>query len=470
MTSAARCTRSARVAQLLGIRYDRAAMRLGQMLIRDGRITNSQLDQAIAMQPKRGGRIGTILFELGLIDADTLTVYLGLELGIPIATKAVLDRAKRAAVRLLTPDLAERFLCVPLVVQDRQLIAAVRDPHDLLALDELGAATGCRIIPRVAPEVRLYYYVERYYGVPRPARFRAMGDAPVEVRRASADSVEPPPPPLPGLPPPPSRPVIAPPLPAPPLRLATEDDDLAVEMEADASDVAEVVEVPPKAAASAPTPAPAARPTPPPTPAEPAPAPTSTGTPVVPVAPADAVTMTWAVSPEGGTPPPAPPPVTLAETLARMDKASTRAEIAEAMLGYARGLFDVCAVLVVRDELGFGWKGFGPDLDPDRLETILVPLDATSIFKTAVEEKDLFVGPAPPSAIHGHLFKLLRTSAPAQAVVAPVMIRDRVVNLIYGHKHGEATLDETTLEGLREVSRQAAQAYARLIAHQKKHG
>ena len=110
-------------------------MRLGTMLLRDGRITQAQLDAAVAMQPKRGGRLGTILFEMGYIDADSLTAYLGLELGIPIATKAVLDRAKRAAVRLLTPELAERFLCVPLVVQDRQLIAAVRDPHDLLALD-----------------------------------------------------------------------------------------------------------------------------------------------------------------------------------------------------------------------------------------------------------------------------------------------------------------------------------------------
>ncbi len=421
-------------------------MRLGTMLLRDGRITQAQLDTAVASQPKRGGRLGTILFEMGYIDADSLTAYLGLELGIPIATKAVLDRAKRAAVRLLTPELAERFLCVPLVVQDRQLIAAVRDPHDLLALDELGSATSCRIIPRVAPEVRLYYYVERYYGVPRPARYRAMGDTPIETRRASADSVEPPPPPLPGLPPPSRAPVRAP-TPTPPLRLHSEHDhadDLAIEMEADVSEVAEPAPAPPLPTAATAAPAKA-----PPLPRAATP-------------PAEAQLS--------GIPrPDAPSSLSREDAVKRMASAQTRAEVAEGLISFARGLFDVCALLVVRDDLAVGWKGFGPDLDADRLETLLVPLDSASIFKSAIEEKDLFAGPAPPSALHAHLFKLLRTSAPAQAVVAPIMIRERVVNLLYGHKSGDATVADGALDGLRYVAMEAATAYARLIALQKKH-
>src|SRR5262249_57295365 len=118
----------------------------------DGRLTPMEVDVALLEQRRSGGRLGTVLVEMGLVDLDTLTVYLGLDLGIPIATRAALERAKKAAVRVLTPELAERFLCVPLVVQDRQLIAAMKDPHDLLALDELGSATGYRIIPRISPE------------------------------------------------------------------------------------------------------------------------------------------------------------------------------------------------------------------------------------------------------------------------------------------------------------------------------
>lgn len=406
-------------------------MKLGTMLLRDGRITQAQLDQAIAEQGRRGGRLGTVLFELGMLDADALTVYLGLELGIPIATRAVLDRAKRAAVRLLSPELAERFVCVPLLVQDRALVAAIKDPLDLLALDELSMQTGMRLIPRVAPELRLHYYVERYFGVPRPKRYADLGERVVEVRRPSADSVEPPPPPLPGLPPPSRKPAQPPAAPAPALRPVPastapppDEDELAIEMEAEPGEVAQV-------AAAAPPSRPQ-RPSKPP--------PSLVGS----------------------------APLTFEDATAHMTQVSSRSEVADVLLGFARTLFDVGVVCMVRDDLAFGWKGFGPDLDDDRVETLLLPLDTPSIFRIAIETDDLFVGPTPPSAIHGHLFKILRTSAPAQAVVAPVLIRDRVVNLVYGHRSGDKELPEAELEHLRRLADDAAQAYARLITQHKK--
>src|ERR1051325_1790265 len=139
-------------------------MRLGEMLGRDGVLTNAQLEQALEFQARDGGRLGTVLVEHGLTDLEALTVYLGLELGIPIATGAMLERAKRAAVRLLQPTQAFKHKCVPLVVQDRQLIAAIEDPHDFATLDSLAAITGYRVLPRVTPELRIYYYIERYYG------------------------------------------------------------------------------------------------------------------------------------------------------------------------------------------------------------------------------------------------------------------------------------------------------------------
>ena len=125
------------------------------MLLRDGRLTEPQLEAALRYQARDGGRLGTVLVEHGFVDLEALTVYLGLELGIPIATGAMLARAKRAAVRLLQPSQAFRHKCVPLVVQDRQLIAAIEDPHDFANLDALAQITGYRVLPRVAPEVRI---------------------------------------------------------------------------------------------------------------------------------------------------------------------------------------------------------------------------------------------------------------------------------------------------------------------------
>src|SRR5215468_7139367 len=183
-------------------------MRLGEMLVRDGRLTEAQLADALGYQARDGARLGTVLVEHGFVDLEVLTVYLGLELGIPIATGAMMERAKRAAVRLLQPAQSFRHRCVPLVVQDRQLIAAIEDPHDFATLESLTQITGYRVLPRVAPEVRIYYYVERYFGVARPARFMKFGDTPRGNDNVADAGL--PAPPLPGLPPVPAAPVAAP--------------------------------------------------------------------------------------------------------------------------------------------------------------------------------------------------------------------------------------------------------------------
>ncbi len=168
----------------------------------------ADLDRTIAQQAIEGGRLGSLLVAAGLIDVETLTVYLGLELGIPIASGATFERCKASAVRLLSPDQAARFHCVPIVIQGQTLIVAVDDPHDMQALDEISQATGYRVIPRMAPEIRIHYYLERFYGIPQPARFASMpaniGQSPTAVDESL------PAPPLPGLPPRVAEPTTAP--------------------------------------------------------------------------------------------------------------------------------------------------------------------------------------------------------------------------------------------------------------------
>jgi hypothetical protein len=412
-------------------------MRLGAMLVRDGRLTPAQVLAAVGQQARVGGRIGTVLVEMRLIDVDTLTVYLGIEMGIPIATRAALDRAKRTALRVLTPEQAARHHAIPLIIQDHQLIAAMRDPLDLLALDELMHLTGYRVIPRVAPEVRLLWYLERYYGVPRPPRFLALGDSVVTPAPRGADVPEPPPPPLPGLPP------RVPPPPAPsrvsvhvtPLHDA--GDELAVHLER-SPDVA----------------------TPPPLPRE--------------ARTVDVEAMARAaVSPMPGMSQPAPislaPPdsLNLDAALLRMTLATSRSEIADALLGHARSLLDAGVLLIVRDELAFGWKGFGPEVAPDRIETLLVPLESSSLFRAALDAGDVFATSPPASALQLHLLKVMRAPMPARAVVAPVIINNRAVNLLYGQVHGERALSDAALDSLRTASQAAANAYVRLIALHK---
>jgi len=405
------------------------------MLVGDGRLTEAHLKQALALQARDGGRLGTVLVEHGLIDLEALTVYLGLELGIPIATGAMLERAKRAAVRLLQPAQAFKHKCVPLVVQDRQLIAAIEDPHDFATLEALTQLTGYRVLPRVAPEVRIYYYIERYYGVSRPARFLRFGDAPRGADVAPDAGL--PAPPLPGLPPVPASPIAAP-GPRPRLRSAMLtkrfDDSEALELEAE--DLIDTLDADDAA------------------PAEAAPSP-------IPFQPSAPITAPRAIN---ATPPPTAiqPDVALRELV----QATDRNRIVDLLLGYAAATFDAAVVFTIRDQFAFGWKAIGDLPGHAHVEHLLIPLGAPSVVQAAISaDHGVFHGPLAPSTVNSYLYKVLHCAEPPIVTAGAIVIGKRLVNVLYGHA---PSLSPIQLEIFQQVCRSAAEAYARLIAVSKR--
>lgn len=400
------------------------------MLVRDGRLSTQQLESALAHQAKDGGRFGTVLVELGMIDLEALTVYLGLELGIPIATGAMLERAKRAAVRLLQPTTAFKHKCVPLVVQDRQLIAAVEDPHDFSTLETLAQVTGYRVLPRVAPELRIYYYIERYYGVARPARYVKFGDLP-RGEEGPVDAALPAPP-LPGLPPVPTA-VVAAPGPRPRLRSSKMGQmfDESEALELDAEDLIDTLEADETA------------------PAELAP-----------------VTARIATGPVALVDIPRPEPMQADLALRELAKAQDRNRIVEILLAYASATFDAAVVFTVRDHLAFGWKAIGTVPGYAFVEHLLIPLDSPSSIQSAVAaESGIFHGPLVPSTVNSYLFKVLGVGEPSHTTAGTISIGKRVVNILYGHPTEMTPLQ---LEVFQQVCASAAEAYTRLIAMQKK--
>ena len=410
-------------------------MKLGEMLVRDGRLTETQLVAALGYQARDGARLGTVLVEHGFVDIEALTVYLGLELGIPIATGAMLERAKRAAVRLLQPSQAFKHKCVPLVVQDRQLIAAIEDPHDFATLEALNSITGYRVLPRVAPELRIYYYIERYYGVARPARFSKFGDSP-RGGDAEVDAGLPAPP-LPGLPPVPAAPIAAP-GPGPHLRSVKLtkmfDDSEALELEAE--DLIDTLDADDAAPAEA---APSA------TPLQPS-APIATRLP--------------------SSPPVAPAPLTPDLALRELAQATDRNRIVEVLLGYASATFDAAVVFAVRDNFAFGWRAIGELPGYAHVEHLLIPLDAPSVVQAAIAAEDhVFHGPLAPSTVNSYLYKVLGCAEPPLVTAGAITIGKRVVNVLYGHA---PSLSPLQLTALKQVCTSAAEAYARLIAGKKK--
>ncbi|MBC7973911.1 MAG: hypothetical protein H7138_02920, partial [Myxococcales bacterium] len=155
--------------------------RLGELLVAAGLLTVEQVERALRAQVLWGGRLGTNIVELHLLELDPLSKALGRQFHLPAALARHFEKADPSLQRLLSPDFAERFSCVPLLrmgPEDHVVVASIAPllPRQLAIIaDELGVEVH-RLVPAIAAELRVRYQLERVYNIRRSARYlRARG-------------------------------------------------------------------------------------------------------------------------------------------------------------------------------------------------------------------------------------------------------------------------------------------------------
>lgn len=128
--------------------YAPRRIRLGQILIEAGLITQAQLRQALDEQRKTGERIGQVLRGMGLVSSEGIAAALAQQLGIEFIR--LTQTPPDEAVLLHVPEaLAKRHQVIPIRVEDRTLTLGMVDPVDLIAIDDLRKLTGMEIEPAV---------------------------------------------------------------------------------------------------------------------------------------------------------------------------------------------------------------------------------------------------------------------------------------------------------------------------------
>jgi hypothetical protein len=142
--------------------------RIGDILIEMKACTPQELQAALKTQSIFGGRLGTNLIELGIVDERQLAAALSRAHGIPCVGEDV--EPEPEAIAAIPAELVEKYGVVPLHADDRHLRIAIADPRDLPSLDDLAFATGKNVEPVVAPEARLWALMRQYYGIERTLR------------------------------------------------------------------------------------------------------------------------------------------------------------------------------------------------------------------------------------------------------------------------------------------------------------
>jgi type IV pilus assembly protein PilB len=136
---------------------------LGMLLTGAGLLTEEELAQAIDAQKHRGGRLGTVVIELGLLNARQIAGAIAEQCHLEFLD---LDHTSidPAAVKLLPEHLARRYEALPVrFLDDGALLVAVADPTNLRAIDDLQMTLGVPFTVGVVDEPQLEQAISRAY-------------------------------------------------------------------------------------------------------------------------------------------------------------------------------------------------------------------------------------------------------------------------------------------------------------------
>lgn len=147
------------------------SIKLGELLISEGAITQEQLDEALKTHIIFGIKLGSSLIELGFIQEDVLVSLLSKKLGVPAVTHAELLDVPQEVINRLSAAVAEKFRVIPVKLESKRLYVAMADPTDFKVQEELSFITGNIIVPLIAPEINILLALEKYYGVTRDYRY-----------------------------------------------------------------------------------------------------------------------------------------------------------------------------------------------------------------------------------------------------------------------------------------------------------
>ncbi len=144
-------------------------MRLGDILIGTGAITEEQLQHALEVQKTTHERLGTVLIDEGIINEQRLIETLELQLGIDFIDLSKVHIPVEMA-QLVPRNIARRHGVVPVRLVKDELTLAMSDPLNFVALEEVRTATRKRILPKIATAAAVSRAISTLYGNEGAAR------------------------------------------------------------------------------------------------------------------------------------------------------------------------------------------------------------------------------------------------------------------------------------------------------------
>src|SRR5450759_2182758 len=140
------------------------AVRIGELLLKEKRITPVQLQEVLNYQKANGGKLGLNLVKLGFVKDEEITALLSRQYGVPSINLGDFQ-IDQTVIKLIPAETAQKYQILPLSRLGATLTIAMTDPTNVFAMDDIKFMTGYNVEPVVASESEVAEAILRYYNV-----------------------------------------------------------------------------------------------------------------------------------------------------------------------------------------------------------------------------------------------------------------------------------------------------------------
>ncbi len=142
------------------------ALKTGERLLSQNLITDDVLQQALARQREIGGRLGTHLFDMGVISRYTLANLLNRAHGLPLLRMGEEINARLNVVAMFPRQFALQKNIVPIAASPKRLLIGAMDLPQASTVSDVADLMRKEVIVRILPESLYHQYRRDLLQVP----------------------------------------------------------------------------------------------------------------------------------------------------------------------------------------------------------------------------------------------------------------------------------------------------------------
>ena len=146
--------------------FKRKKIRLGDLLVEAGSITQDQLMSALEKQKKTGMKLGVTLVDEGIISEDDIALALSQQLGIEIVDLQNIN-VDTAVTQLVPVNILKKYTMIPFAFNENNknvLRVAMENPLDTYAQEDISIITNYQVEPVIATTRSIMLAIDKYHG------------------------------------------------------------------------------------------------------------------------------------------------------------------------------------------------------------------------------------------------------------------------------------------------------------------